>query len=92
MVAGLVIDAESGEPLSGVQIYVREHEIGTLTDQSGAFLLRDIPLGQATLMFRRVCFHTVSVDIAFSADLNQRQVSVGMPFDHESSADARCRR
>jgi len=91
MVAGRVTNAETGEPLGGVQIHLRAHGIGTLTNEGGAFWLRDIPHGEATLRFSQMCFHPVSVDIVLSAELAQRQVSVGMPFDHESSSDSTCR-
>jgi hypothetical protein len=53
-IAGLVIDEESGEPLSAVVVRVAGSELGTLTDDEGRYRLRDVPNVNSLLLAERL--------------------------------------
>lgn len=61
-VTGTVVDAKSGEPLTGVTVVVMETSIGTTTDIDGNFAL-EIPddVGTDVLVFSFVGFNTQEV-------------------------------
>ncbi len=42
---GTVMDAENGEPVSGVQVHLEQIQQGALTNMDGRFLLLDVPSG-----------------------------------------------
>ena len=48
-ITGIVTDAESGETLPGVNVFIEELEIGGSTDAEGLFELTDVPAGDYTL-------------------------------------------
>ena len=89
---GKITDAKSGEVLNGIQVVLPEARIGGLTNQEGLFFLRNIPLGATTLRLEHPCFHSVTVEVEMRADIPQRQVSVGMPYDLETEAQTGCDR
>lgn len=72
-VAGTVVDATSQEPLSGAQVFIAtqagaEGAYGTITDQRGRYLIRDVPAGE----------HTVQVDLlGYSTDSRAIEVDAG---------------
>jgi len=53
---GTLIDRDTGEPLPFVPVDVLGTELVVVTDEEGAFVLEDVPLGQQTLRFRRTGF------------------------------------
>jgi TonB-linked SusC/RagA family outer membrane protein len=62
-VTGTVTNAETLQPLSGVQVMARGTSVGTLTDQSGRFSLR-VPAGATTLSFSSIGFRAADVPIS----------------------------
>lgn len=48
-VSGTVIDQATRKPLSGAQVVVAGTSLGTITNQSGAFLMLNVPAGQRTI-------------------------------------------
>lgn len=91
-VFGVVIDTETGEPLSHIQVSVPEEELGALTNDAGQFILDGIETGQTTLLFEHRCFHSVAVKLVLSSDLKQRQVDIGMPYNMENEPELGCSR
>jgi TonB-linked SusC/RagA family outer membrane protein len=57
-IRGTVVAEGSGQPLSGVQIYVLGTRLGTLTNQSGQFLLVNVPVGQADVRAQMIGYGT----------------------------------
>lgn len=53
MISGFVKDAESGEVIPFADVYLKDENIGTLTDRNGYYVLSSIPEGE----------HTVAVSI-----------------------------
>ncbi len=57
-VNGRVFSAETNQPLTGVQVYVKGTRIGTLTDARGAFSL-SVPRGSDELVFSHLGYRTL---------------------------------
>src|SRR5574344_704042 len=53
-ITGHVIDDVTGEHIPFVNIQIKGSSIGTTTDESGHFFLRNLPLGEHTLLFSMV--------------------------------------
>lgn len=53
-IRGRVIEAESGEPLPGVNVVVKGPSLGAATDQSGNFLIVNVPPGQYNIVFSMI--------------------------------------
>lgn len=44
-IVGTVVDAGTGDPLSGAQVHIPETSLGAITDAGGEFVLSDVPVG-----------------------------------------------
>jgi TonB-dependent receptor len=58
-ISGEVRELETGEPLIGVNISIAGTTIGTASDVDGRYMLRQVPAGEVTLLFRYIGFETV---------------------------------
>lgn len=61
-VSGVVTNAETGETLPGVTVFVEASNIGTTTDAEGEYEL-DLPPGQRTLTFSFVGYRTQTAEV-----------------------------
>jgi len=61
-VSGRVTDAESGDPIPGVNIRVVDTDVGTVTETNGEYELT-VPSGAETLRFTFVGYESQTVDI-----------------------------
>lgn len=83
-ITGQVVAAESGQPLSSVQVSLPDLEIGTLTNEQGRFRIEDVPTGQHELRAQRLGYAatTRTVDVAegqaveVNITLEQRAISM----------------
>ncbi|SDK85914.1 Outer membrane receptor proteins, mostly Fe transport [Catalinimonas alkaloidigena] len=57
LLQGVVTDQITGEPLAGVNVFVRNLRVGTTTDSSGQYQLR-LPVGQVAIQFSAVGYRT----------------------------------
>ncbi|HWP81431.1 MAG TPA: TonB-dependent receptor [Bacteroidota bacterium] len=62
-VSGKVTDAETQDPLPFVNIVVKGTSLGTATDESGQYTLRNIPPGTYTLTASSVGYQAMEVEI-----------------------------
>ena len=62
-VTGTVTDADSGEPLPGVNIRVEATQIGTITNVDGTYQIA-LPIDNRTLIFTFVGYRTQDVEVA----------------------------
>ena len=65
-VSGIVVDADTGEPIIGATVMVANTTIGTITDMDGRFLLTDLPVsltGDEVLEISYVGMTTVRVPL-----------------------------
>ena len=61
-VKGTVRD-ENGEPLAGVSIFVKDTQVGTVSDIDGTFNLRGVPAGAKTLVISFIGMETQEVPV-----------------------------
>lgn len=72
-ITGKVTDGESGEPLPGVNVLVKNTTIGTVTDVNGNYSL-NVPDEAATLVFSSVGYNTKEVQIAGRSTINVQMI------------------
>ena len=65
---GEVTDAESGEPLPGVNVFLSGTTMGSATDSTGRYEIRNISPGTYTLVASMVGYGTVSTQIEIKQD------------------------
>ena len=65
---GHVLDAETGEHLPFVNVQLKGTNIGTVTDESGHYLLKDLPLGRQTIVFSYVGSETEELPVNIVED------------------------
>jgi hypothetical protein len=60
-IVGRIVDESTAQPLSGVQVYISETQIGTLTDMNGRYLIQRVPPGTHALVAEMIGFSTKTV-------------------------------
>ncbi len=58
-ITGRVVDAETGEPLIGVNIIIEGTDLGAATDETGSYLIFNIPPGTYTVVASYIGYQTV---------------------------------
>ena len=90
-VSGKVIDANTGQPLAGTNIYIQELEKGGITDLHGNFVLKDLPNGTFSVLFSSLGYGTRTVEIKIPSEekitvplsptaIEMEEVIVSTPF------------
>jgi TonB-dependent SusC/RagA subfamily outer membrane receptor len=64
---GRVVEAETGRPLLSAQVFIPGTGAGTLTDQSGEFVLEDVPPGQAVVRVELVGYGTLEKGVTVAS-------------------------
>ncbi|MFO8173127.1 MAG: TonB-dependent receptor [Longimicrobiales bacterium] len=67
-VSGQVINAATGESLSGAQVFVEGTQIGTMSNPQGRYLLLNVPVGVQTVVVQRLGHATESAEVTVAAD------------------------
>ncbi len=62
---GNVIDSQTNEPLAYVNIYIPQLEKSTATDETGKFILKNIPSGNYKIVISMIGYETVSQSLQF---------------------------
>lgn len=81
-VSGRVTNAETGQPIPGAQIVVVGTNLGTATNSEGAFIIRSVPTGTATLRALIIGYGeqtrqvTVTAGQTASADFQLRSMAI----------------
>lgn len=65
---GHVLDEKTGEHLPFVNVQVKGTNIGTVTDESGHYFLRDMPIGRQTIFFSYIGYETLELPITMVED------------------------
>lgn len=66
-VTGTVTDAATNAPIQSVQVYLLDTGLGTLSNQSGRFLILNVPAGSYTLRAERLGYGIQDVQIEVSS-------------------------
>lgn len=61
-VSGRVVDAATGEPLPGVNVFVAGTTLGSATDESGRYTILRVPPGTHAIVFSFIGYQTVRVE------------------------------
>ncbi len=71
-----ILNAETGEPLSGVTIGIPDLNMGTTTNEEGKAILRNIPDGQHRIQISYIGFETLNLNKKFplSGEENNQQI------------------
>jgi hypothetical protein len=78
-VTGVIKDAETGETLIGVSIYVEKLHVGTTTDERGRYAL-DLPLGEQVLRVSYIGYSTLNKTVS----VGSKPQTVNMKLKPES--------
>ena len=79
---GQVVDDSTRVPLVGVNVYLRDTHLGTITDEAGRYRLLQIPAGTYTLVISRIGYRQVtrSVTVGQSTDQSIDVTSQELPL------------
>ncbi len=66
--SGLVTDAVTGKPVSGVSVVITDARIGTTTNDKGVFVLNNVPEGVHLIEFSHVGFGTLAEQVMIKGD------------------------
>ena len=66
--SGIVIDAATGKPLSGVSIYISDTRIGASTNLKGEYFIDNIPEGSHLIEFSHIGFNTLAIQIIIKGE------------------------
>ncbi len=76
--SGRITDAATREALPGVNVYVNELSMGTVTDARGNFLLSKLPKGTFFVTCSFVGYQTVTKKVTFTAQNRHLQLNIAM--------------
>lgn len=62
-IIGHIIDKKSGEHLSFINVYLQGTTIGTTTDATGHFYLKNLPEGEFTLVMKSIGYKTIEKSV-----------------------------
>ncbi len=65
---GHVLDEATGEHLPFVNVQIKGTTIGTVTDETGHYLLKDLPVGRQTVIFSYVGYETLELPVNIIED------------------------
>ena len=94
-VSGVIVDAETGETLPGVNIQIEGRNVGTVTDLYGNYTI-EIPDRHGTvLLFSYVGFHTqripvedqIRIDVSLSADIQSLDEVIVIGYGTQKKRD-----
>ena len=72
-IAGIVTDAENGEPLAGVNVVLEGTALGASTDIDGMFVILNVPPGLYSVNFSYIGYQSVVVrDVRVNVDFTTR--------------------
>lgn len=83
MVTGQVLDAKTQEPLPFANVFINNTTIGVATDTRGEFILRNVPVGEADVVFSYVGYQSYHHHVNVSDRQVQRIVVRLVPEEKE---------
>ncbi|MFN0083458.1 MAG: TonB-dependent receptor [Ferruginibacter sp.] len=66
--SGIITDAATGKPLSGVSVYISDSKAGASTDALGAFTISNIAEGSHLVEFSHIGYNTIAEQIIIKGD------------------------
>ena len=66
-IAGQVSDRGTGNPVSSVQVFIADLDLGVLTQQNGSFNLQNVPAGTHSVLVQRLGYREASETVMVTA-------------------------
>lgn len=66
-ITGTVVDAQSGEPLAGANVFIQGLSTGAATNANGVFEIEDVPYGTYTFRTTFVGYRTITREVEVNA-------------------------
>jgi TonB-linked SusC/RagA family outer membrane protein len=66
-ITGRIVDQGSGQPMAAVQVSITGTGIGALSQQTGRYLLLNVPVGTHTVTAQRIGYRTVTAQVTVAA-------------------------
>lgn len=79
-VTGRVVDADSGQPIPGAQVFLEGTGVGTFTNAQGRFVLSGVPPGRYRLHVSLIGFSTQTIPIEVGRD-QTAPVEIALAFE-----------
>ena len=67
-VTGSVFDARSGEALVGTSVFLKNTSYGTSADLDGSFEIKNVPIGEYTLVIQLVGYNNSELTISVKSE------------------------
>lgn len=80
-IVGHILDKKTGEHLSYMNVYVKGTTIGTMTDATGHYYLKNLPEGKFTLVMKSIGYKTIEKNVSI-----RKGKTVEINFDAEEDA------
>ncbi len=69
-ISGVVVDKDTGEPLPGVNVIIKDTQMGAATDINGSYIILNVPVGTYTVVAQYIGYKTLEIsNIRVHADL-----------------------
>jgi hypothetical protein len=78
VVRGRVVDAETHEPIVGGSLFIAGTKIGTNTDRSGSYVIREVPVGRMILVATYVGYLTSSDTATVGSEADTLTVNIAL--------------
>ncbi|MQA92089.1 MAG: TonB-dependent receptor [Gemmatimonas sp.] len=72
-IAGTVVDEQTAQPISSAQVFIPGIDQGALTDQSGRYVLIEVPAGTHTLSVQRIGYRSTELAVTLVAGQSLEQ-------------------
>jgi iron complex outermembrane receptor protein len=66
--SGIITDAATGKPLSGVSVYISDSKAGTMTNSNGEFIINNIAEGSHLVEFSHIGYNTKAEQIIIEGE------------------------
>ena len=66
-ITGLVQDVATGAPISAVQVFIADLDLGVLTRANGRYLMQNVPVGPQTLTAQRIGYRQLTAQVTVAA-------------------------
>ncbi len=66
--SGIITDAATGKPLSGVSVYISDSKAGTMTNSNGEFIINNIAEGSHLVEFSHIGYNTKAEQIIITGE------------------------
>jgi hypothetical protein len=86
-VNGRVVVGGTARPLGYVRAFIDGSRVGSMSNDSGVFRLRDVPAGEMQLALQHPCYLPVRVALPAEGDV---AVTIGLPPNRTAAREAPC--